>query len=88
MDIMAWRPRLDLQRSWYFKQSYKAEIRYLRTLLKLIQTAIQYQMSTEKKENQAIRDYLNLSFKMADQYKNMSWTDVDTDKISDEIKER
>ena len=45
-------------------------------------------MSTEKKENQSIRDYLNLSFKMADQYKNMSWTDVDSDKISDEIKER
>jgi len=88
VDIMAWRPRLDLQRSWYFAQSYRAEINYLEALLKLIQTAIHFQMSNEKKENQQIRDYLNLSFKMADNYKQMTWTDVDSSKISDEVKER
>jgi len=88
VDIMAWRPKLDLQRSWYFSQSYKAEIRYLKTLLNLIKTAIHFQMNFEKQENRKIREYLNMSFKMADSYKNMSWTDVDQKDIKEEVNQR
>ena len=51
VDIMAWRPRLDLQRSWYFRQSYDAEIKYLKTMLELIKTASYFQMNNEKDEN-------------------------------------
>jgi hypothetical protein len=41
-DVMAWRPRFELKRSWYFRTSYDAEIRYLKTLLNLIKTAINF----------------------------------------------
>jgi len=82
---MAWRPKLDLQRSWYFRLSYTAEVRYLKTLLKLVKTAIQFQMSNEKEENRKIKDYLNLSFKMAENYRNVSWTDANPPDIKNEI---
>ena len=45
-------------------------------------------MSTEKKENQMSRDYLNLSYKMADDYTKMAWTDIDTPNIKVEVDER
>lgn len=45
-------------------------------------------MSNEKDENRKIKDYLNLSFKMADQYRNMSWTDANPANLKEEIKER
>lgn len=88
VDVMAWRPRLDLQRAWYFRLSYLAEIQYLKTLLKILQTAVNFQMSNEKSENRKIKDYLNLCFKLADEYKQMSWTDVPPDQIKEEIKDR
>ena len=40
VDIMAWRPKLELQRNWYFKQSYQAEIRYLHSLIKILKDIV------------------------------------------------
>ena len=45
-------------------------------------------MSNEKKENQMSRDYLNMSYKMADEYSKMAWTDIDTPNIKVEVEER
>ena len=45
-------------------------------------------MKHEHEENKKVRDYLNLSFKVADAFINMAWTDVDTDKIKQEVEER
>ena len=85
---MAWRPKFDYQRCWYFKSSYAAELQYLKTLLKLLQEVIQFQMSIEQEENQKVRDYLYASFKAADAYTNMAWSDVDGDQIKTELEER
>jgi hypothetical protein len=88
VDVMAWRPQLDYQRSWYYEQSYKAATRYLRTLLKILKEAVAFQMENERTENRKIKDYLVLSFKMADAYRAMAWSDVEQDQIKNEIKER
>ena len=45
-------------------------------------------MSSEKHENQMSRDYLNMSYKMADEYANMQWTDIDPANINTEVEER
>ena len=88
VDVMAWRPKLELQRNWYFKQSYQAEVRYLHSLIKLLKETVNFQMTSENKENKQIREYLNLSFKLADDYTNLAWTDGDEANIENEIKER
>ena len=67
-DIMAWKPKLDTQRCWYFRQAYEAECRYMTTLLKLVTEVLDHQMANEFKENRKIRDYLWKSFKIADDY--------------------
>jgi hypothetical protein len=45
-------------------------------------------MENEKSQNQKIKDFLNLSFKVANTYTKMEWTDADTNQIPNEIKER
>ena len=87
-DVMAWRPKLDHQRCWYFKSSYAAELEYLRTLLKLLKEVINYQMGAEQRENKSVRDYLHTSFKVADAYTNMAWSDVDGPQVRTELEER
>lgn len=88
IDVMAWQPRLDLERSWYFETSYESEITYLKTLLGLLKTAINRMMDFEHSENQKVRDYLNLSFKLSDSYASVAWTDVDLEKIEKEFYRR
>lgn len=36
-------------------------------------------MENERSENRKIKEYLTLSFKMADAYRAMAWSDVDQD---------
>lgn len=45
-------------------------------------------MDNERAENRKIKEYLTLSFKMADAYRAMAWSDVDQDQIKTEVKER
>jgi len=75
-DVMAWKPKLDYQRSWYFRQSYEAEIRYLATYINLLREINTYQMSHEFQENVKIKQHLDLSYKAADAYTNMEWSDA------------
>ena len=88
VDVMAWKPLLDYQRSWYFKQSYEVSIRYLATYASLLREINTSQMSHEFDENQKIKQYLDLSHKAADAYANMEWSDAPVEQIKTEIGER
>ena len=56
--------------------------------MKILKEAVAFQMENERDENRKIKDYLVLSFKMADAYRAMAWSDVEQDQIKNEIKER
>lgn len=88
VDIMAWKPKLDYQRSWYFRECYKAEARYLQSLLVLLRDVIAFQMQHERSENRKVLEYLNASYKAADAYTNMSWSDAHPTQIKTEIEDR
>ena len=85
---MAWRAKHDLQSEWYFNKSYDAELLYMRNLLMLIQTVNKKLMKNEFAENQDIFEYLNLSFKMADEYYNNEWSDSKQSNIQSDMDER
>ena len=52
---MAWKPLLDYQRSWYFKESYEVSIRYLATYASLLREINMSQMKHEFDENRKIK---------------------------------
>ena len=54
VDIMAWRPKVEYQRNWYFKQSYNAEIRYLNTMCKVLKELVNFQMANEHTANKKV----------------------------------
>lgn len=86
-DIMAQRPRLDTT-SIYFKDSYEAEIQCMNTLTELIREVSTYLMINEKRLNKSIKDYLQLTYKVLNEYTNKKWTDVKPEELSNEIKQR
>ena len=66
-DIMARRPRLNLQAS-YFMDAYEAEIECLEKQLELVKVIIEYQIKLEKTENKRLQDALSLSYTLSNQY--------------------
>ena len=66
-DIMARRPRLNLQAS-YFKDAYQAECECLEKQLEIVKIIIDYQVSLEKTENKRLQDALSLSYTLTNQY--------------------
>jgi UDP-galactopyranose mutase len=87
IDLMAQRPRLDTT-AFYFKDSYEAEIQCMNTLTELIKEVSSYLMSNEKRLNKSIKDYLQLTYKVLNEYTNKKWTDVKPEELSKEVKQR
>ena len=54
-DVMSQRPRLDCQKSEYFAESYRAEVKCLQTQSTLMSEVVHYLMRNEKKENQDMK---------------------------------
>ena len=79
-DIMARRPRLNLQAS-YFKDAYAAEITCLDKQLELVKILIDYQVSIEKTENKRLQDALSLSYTLTNQYEQNKWKYQDAEAL-------
>jgi choline kinase len=60
----------------------------MQSLLKILKDFVNFLMINEKKENQAIKEYLNFSFKIADAYTNLEWADTDEQNIAEEVSDR
>ena len=86
-DLMAQRPRLDTT-AFYFLDSYEAEIKCMDTMTQLVKEISTYLMSNEKKLNKQLKDYLQLTYKILNDYTNKKWTDVKPEEISKEVKQR
>jgi len=63
VDEMALRPKLNLNGA-HFKDSYMAEIDCLKTKTELVRELIKMLMADEFKENNAIRAYLEKSYRL------------------------
>ena len=79
-DIMARRPRLNLQAS-YFKDAYAAESDCLEKQLELVKLLIDYQVSIEKTENKRLQDSLSLSYTLTNQYEQNRWKYQDAEAL-------
>ncbi|CDW75700.1 UNKNOWN [Stylonychia lemnae] len=88
IDLISSRPRIDYQNSNYFMESYKAEIICYETHYRLMREVVDYQMKMEKKENQSMRDYLQMTYKIANQYVNKQWSDSNQEDIKKDVKTR
>ncbi len=42
----------------------------------------------ERKENKRVKDYLQMSYRLTNEYINKKWTDVKSEKIEKEVKTR
>ena len=79
-DIMARRPRLNLQAS-YFMDAYEAEIECLEKQLELVKVIIEYQIKLEKTENKRLQDALSLSYTLSNQYEQNRWKYQDAETL-------
>ena len=79
-DIMARRPRLNLNAS-YFKDAYAAEISCLEKQLELVKVLVDYQVSIEKSENKRLQDSLALSYTLANEYEKNRWKYQDAEAL-------
>lgn len=64
IDLIARRPRLNMD-SFYFRDSYKAEIDCIDNNIKLLDVMISTQIKIEKQYNTNLHEQLNLSFSLA-----------------------
>ena len=87
-DLMAQRPKLDYKTSTYFIESYRAEINCMETHLKLVKEITSYLMVHERKCNKYIRDYLQVAYRLTNEYTNKKWTDTQQEDILKEVKQR
>lgn len=88
-DLMAQRPRLDYTlSSTYFIESYKAEIHCMQTQTKLFKEIIAFLFTNERKHNKYIKDYLQVAFRLTNEYTNKKWTDAKQDEVLKEVKQR
>lgn len=86
-DLMAQRPRLDYSpTSTYFIESYKAEILCMQTQSKLFKEFITYLLANERKHNMYIKDYLQVAYRLTNEYTNKKWTDTKQEDILKEVK--
>jgi hypothetical protein len=86
---MAQRPRLDYATSsTYFIESYKAEIYCMQTQKKLFKEIIAFLFSNERKHNKYVKDYLQVAFRLTNEYTNKKWTDTKQDEVLKEVKQR
>ena len=87
-DLMAQRPRIDYSTSNYFVESYKAEVVCFETHLRLIKEIIKFQVNEEKKHNKHIKDYLQMAYRITNEYTNKKWTDTTSEDVLREVKSR
>lgn len=86
-DLMAQRPRLD-PNAIYFLESYNDEIKNLETMTELVKEISNYIMKNEKRLNKTLKDYLQLTYKILNDYTNKKWTDSKPEEIQKEVKSR
>jgi UDP-galactopyranose mutase len=60
----------------------------MNSLTELTREVSSYLMSNEKRLNKSIKDYLQLTYKVLNEYTNKKWTDVKPEELSKEIKQR
>ncbi len=84
---MAQRPRLDMK-GWYFTDSYEFEINCLQTQENLMRDISDYLIKNEKKQNKDIKDYLQMTYRITQDFTNKDWTDVRPEDIGKEVKAR
>lgn len=80
IDIMARRPRLNLQAN-YFTDSYTAEFTCLDNQLELVKTLIKNQVKLEKTQNRMLQDSLALSYTLSNQYEENRWKYQDAEEL-------
>ena len=74
---MSQRPRFDYTpSSTYFIESYKAEIHCMQTQTKLFKEIIAFLFNNERKHNKYVKDYLQVAFRLTNEYTNKKWTDA------------
>lgn len=59
----------------------------MNTLTELIREVSSYLISNEKRLNKSIKDYLQLTYKVLNEYTNKKWTDVKPEELSKEVKQ-
>ena len=60
----------------------------MNSMIELIREVSTYLMSNEKRLNKSIKDYLQLTYKVLNEFTNKKWTDVKPEELSKEIKQR
>ena len=86
-DLMAERPRLDYSpKVIYFAESYRGEIHCMKTQTKLFRELNAYLVKNERKQNKYIRDYLQVAYRLTNEYTNKKWTDARADEVNREVK--
>lgn len=68
--------------------SYEAEIKCMDTMTDLVKEITDYLMSNEKRLNKQLKDYLQLTYKILNEYTSKKWTDVRPEDLSKEVKAR
>lgn len=79
-DIMARRPRLNLQAS-YFVDSYAAELALLDKEHELISMLVDTQISLEKTESKSLQDSLCWSYTLANKFEDRKWQYQDAEAL-------
>jgi len=85
-DIIGKRPRLNTD--YYFTQGYKQEVQCLEAHEKLVEEAVRFQIESERAENLQIRQYLQYTYKLANQYVNHKWADSTPEDLRKDTKTR
>ena len=71
VDVMGRRPRLEP--GVYFVETYKAEEQVLITERELVRDVVEGQMRREREENRAMKEYLQMTYRISNEYVNKQW---------------
>lgn len=87
VDEMALRPKLNLSGS-HFKDSYLAEIECIKAKTELVRELMKMLVNDEFKENNAIRTYLEKSYRLLHEQIQNRWNYTDPEKLEEELNVR
>ena len=60
----------------------------MKTQTKLFRELNAYLVKNERKQNKYIRDYLQVAYRLTNEYTNKKWTDARADEVNREVKQR
>ena len=87
VDEMALRPKLNLSGA-HFKDSYLAEIECIKAKTELVRELMKMLVNDEFKENNAIRTYLEKSYRLLHEQIQNRWNYTDPEKLEEELNVR